>query len=120
MLVPEQHGAAELRYISGQGRKVLKRVAVTIEEPTATISGPKSVKAKEIFEVKWTGPANQRDRIAIVPAGSGNRVPGIYKNPRAGNPSKLRAPNKAGKYELRYVTGRSSKLLATQPIEVTD
>ena len=66
------------------------------------------------------GPGNQRDRIAIVPAGSGDRTPGIYKNPKAGNPSKLRAPNNPSEYELRYVTGRSNTVLARQVIGVTE
>lgn len=86
----------------------------------ATLEGPATVVMGSTFEVKWTGPDNGGDYIAIVPKGADDRVYGNYAYTRRGNPLKVIALIKSGEAELRYVTGRSGKVLARAPIQITE
>jgi Mg-chelatase subunit ChlD len=68
--------------------------------------------------VKWTGPNNDRDYIAIGEAAPGGRLYLDYKYSRDGSPLKLAAPDKAGDYEVRYILGVGNTVIARQPITV--
>jgi Ca-activated chloride channel family protein len=68
--------------------------------------------------VNWTGPNSQGDFIAVAAIGS---PPGQYiarALSAAGNPVNLFAPRDPGTYELRYVAGKGSEVLATRPLAV--
>jgi Ca-activated chloride channel family protein len=70
------------------------------------------------FEVAWQGPNNKSDYISIARPDQG---PGQYVNytyTSKGSPLKVRAPSDPGTYEVRYILGRGSKLLAKTGIEI--
>jgi len=121
VIVPETPGEAEVRYVAGRAKKVIRSEVIEIVAPNASVSGPAKVKAGSLFDVEWTGPGNPRDRVSIVPKGAAARLPGFYKQVGRldGKPAKLRAPKKPGDYELRYVT-HGGKILAMQAVEVTE
>lgn len=65
---PAQAGQAELRYVSGQGRKVLARRPITVLPPIISLAAPPEAIAGTTIEVTWTGPNNAGDYITLVPA----------------------------------------------------
>ena len=68
--------------------------------------------------MKWTGPNNDRDYIAIGETTPGGRLYLDYKYSRDGSPLKLSAPEKPGTYEVRYILGVGDTIIARQPITV--
>ena len=115
---PSDPGDYELRYVAARGTRVLARLPITIESVVAEVepSGPVNVAAR--FEVSWQGPAAEGDFISVAqptsaPGASINRTP-----VREGNPLKVVAPSDPGDYEVRYVLGRGSRLLAKAPLTV--
>ena len=82
------------------------------------MSAPATVAAGAPFEVKWTGPNNERDYIAIGETTPGGRLYLDYKYSRDGSPLKLAAPEKPGTYEVRYILGVGDTVIARQPITV--
>lgn len=60
-------GDYELRLLGAAGPyPTLARRALEIEAVTATLDAPSQVAAGSQFQVRWTGPANARDYIAIA------------------------------------------------------
>ena len=116
---PDEPGAYELRYLTGATYRTLARHAVTVTATSATLTAPDSVAAGAPFDVSWTGPDNQNDFVTIVPAGSKDDAYDDYQYTRGGPVLTLRAPDAPGDYELRYLTGASSRKLASRPIVVT-
>ncbi|MEZ4647983.1 MAG: VWA domain-containing protein [Candidatus Eisenbacteria bacterium] len=116
--VPEVPGGYSIRYHMGRTSKVLATTTLHVLPANATVSGPASVVAGTEFEVKWTGPANRGDYLAIAPAGSGPRDYVNYDYAKSGRPARIAAPIEAGEYEIRYMTASSRQILATAPIRV--
>ena len=70
------------------------------------------------FKIQWNGPNNPRDFITIVKAGAPEKHYDAYAYTSAGNPAQLRAPEQAGDYEVRYLTGQTYATLASAKIAV--
>lgn len=119
LLMPVEEGERELRYVTGQDRRVLARRTIRLRIPAATLSGPEEVAAGAAFTVEWTGPAYSGDYVTIVPKGADDAKYGSYSDVNAGSPAKLLAPKEAGDAELRYVASQGRKVLARRPIRVT-
>jgi Ca-activated chloride channel family protein len=116
---PSDPGQYEVRYILGQGNKILAKTPISIQAVTASVQPPASAPAGSSFEVSWQGPATDGDYISIALPGS---APGSYKGytyTDTGNPLKLKAPSDPGNYEVRYILGQGNKLLAKASITVT-
>jgi hypothetical protein len=117
---PDVPGAYELRYLMGATPyRTLGRLPVTVTGATASVSAPASVAAGSAFEVAWQGPDDARDFIAIVPAGAPEREYDAYEYTERGNPVELTAPETAGEYEVRYLTGQNYVTLASAAFTVT-
>ncbi|MCP5048964.1 MAG: VWA domain-containing protein [bacterium] len=116
---PDKTGKYELRYVFNHTRKVLARADITVTPVTATVEGPARASAGSAFKVKWTGPDNRADYITIVEEGASNRKFMSYGYTSHGSPARITAPDKAGTYEIRYVTGQTRKVLASTKITVT-
>ncbi|CAM2011034.1 vWA domain-containing protein [Acanthopleuribacter pedis] len=85
----------------------------------ATVSAPAEVPAGAPFEAAWTGPANPGDRLQIQAVDAAVRSRAFdTAYIEQGNPSKLRAPDQPGSYQVRYVTARSRKILAEAVVQV--
>ncbi len=117
--VPEEPGSYAIRYHQGQKRTVIATIDLEVLANAATVAGPLSVSGGSEFEVTWTGPDNSGDYITIVPAGAANRDYLSYHYTKNGTPGTLDAPLEPGKYELRYMTGRTRGTLSRSPIDVT-
>lgn len=111
-------GAAELRYMTGKGAKVLARRAVKIVLPEVTLNAPSQSIAGAVVEVTWKGPNNAGDYITIVTPETRDGLYGNYTNTNAGSPLKITAPILSGPAELRYMTGQGAKVLARRPLDI--
>jgi Mg-chelatase subunit ChlD len=119
---PETPGEYEIRYLSGQKYLTLARHPINVTSVEASLSIPNSVKAGTDVVISWTGPDNDRDFITIVKKGTEERKYGTYKytNRSKDNKLKLKAPEVAGEYEVRYLSGQKYFTLASHPLRVTN
>lgn len=115
---PDEPGAYELRYSTGQTHATLARAPLMVSAVTASIDGPDEVPAGGYFEVRWSGPGHGSDYIAVAPAGSEAGTYETWSLVSRGNPVTVRAPLAEGEYELRYCTGQSHFTLASAPLAV--
>jgi hypothetical protein len=118
ILAPVESGEVEIRYVSGQGRKVLGRRKLVVLAPNTSVTAQASVVAGAKFPVSWKGPANAGDYITVVPRGT---LDGQYRNYAEiakGSTVELTAPIDSGEAEIRYMTGAQAKVLARRPISV--
>ncbi|MCB1042045.1 MAG: VWA domain-containing protein [Acidobacteria bacterium] len=119
-LAPEVPGKYEIRYLSGEsGYPTLAAKPLLVVPVTASLSTQTPVAAGSEMTVQWEGPNNPRDFITVVAKGAAERTYKDYQYTSRGNPVKLRAPDTAGTYEIRYLTGQKYLTLASMTIEVT-
>jgi Ca-activated chloride channel family protein len=91
---------------------------IEIKAVGAAVQAQESADVATEFDVTWNGPDNKEDYITIARP---DQKPGQYinyTNTSKGSPLKVRAPSEAGTYEVRYILGRGSKLLAKTMIEI--
>ena len=115
---PSEPGTYEVRYILGRGSKLLAKTTIEIKAVTASVTAPASADMATEFAVTWQGPGNKSDYISVARP---DQRPNGYVNytyVSAGSPLKVRAPSEPGTYEVRYILGRGSKLLAKTTIEI--
>jgi Ca-activated chloride channel family protein len=117
-VAPGDVGDYELRYVHGHTRKVIGRTTVKVTPVQARVEVSPSADVATEIEVAWQGPAYKSDYISIARPDQG---PGQYVNytyTSKGSPLKVRAPSDPGTYEVRYILGRGSKLLAKTGITI--
>ena len=118
LLAPDQPGAYELRYILGVGDQVIASRPITVGTVSASVSAAAQVAAGAKFPVTWKGPNNDRDFVTIVKSGTADKLWGAYAYTKSGATLELRAPDEAGNYEIRYLTGQAYTTLAVTKITV--
>jgi len=119
LAMPARPGDYELRLCAAASPyKTLVAKPLQLLGASATVSAPASVAAGSTFEVKWTGPNNERDYIAVGETTPGGRLYLDYKYSRDGSPLKLAAPEKPGNYEVRYILGVGDTVIARQAFTV--
>lgn len=118
LLLPIMIGEAELRYMTGQGNKVLARRAITINAAIVTLAAPAEAAVNTDVSITWTGPDNPGDYITIVPKATPDGQYGKYTNTTAGSPLNVKSPMEAGEAEIRYMTGQGNKVLARIAIRI--
>lgn len=115
---PVESGEAEIRYVSGQGRKVLGRRKLVVVAPDTSVTAQASVIAGAKFQVAWKGPANAGDYITVVTRKTPDGQYGSYAETAKGATVELVAPMEPGDAEIRYMTGKQARVLARRPISV--
>jgi Ca-activated chloride channel family protein len=118
LALPVTAGDAELRYMTGDGNKVLGRRAIRIEEAKVTLQAADQVTAGTVFKVEWTGPNNPHDYVTVVPKGTPDGQYRNYTDTARGPVLDVTAPVEPGEAELRYMTGAGSRVLARRLITV--
>ena len=119
VLVPIMTGEAELRYMTGQGGKVLARRPFTITAAEISLSAPAEAAAGSAVSVTWTGPNNPGDFITVVPKGNPENQYGNYALTNKGSPLTVVAPKETGDAEVRYMSGQGNKVLSRRGIRIT-
>jgi hypothetical protein len=116
LVAPPKPGEYEIRLLSADSPyPTLARRALRIDAVEATLDAPGQVGAGAKFSVKWTGPNNERDYIAI---GNAARPYLNYEYTKAGSPLDLTAPDEPGQYELRYFLGAGDVIIGKRPLVV--
>jgi hypothetical protein len=116
LVAPPKAGEYEIRLLAADSPyPTLARRALRIDAVQATVDAPAQVAAGAKFSVKWTGPNNDRDYIAI---GNAARPYLGYEYTKAGSPLDLTAPDEPGQYEVRYFLGAGDVLIGKKPIVV--
>jgi hypothetical protein len=117
---PDAPGPYEIRYLMGQAPyRTLGSRPLTVGNTNAGIEAPAAVTAGSRVSFTWTGPDNAQDFITIVPKNAPDQDYGRYVYTNAGSPAEMLAPEVAGEYEFRYLTGQSNLVLARAPFTVT-
>lgn len=120
VLVPIEPGEAELRYMTGQGSKVLTRRALRVVAAKISLEAPAEGVAGLPVSITWTGPNHSGDYITIVAKGARDGHYAAYTNTTAGSPMKIAAPKETGEAEVRYMSGQGSKVLARRTITIVE
>jgi Ca-activated chloride channel homolog len=118
LLMPIMAGGAQLRYMTGQGGRVLNRRPITIVAAEVTLSAPSEGGAGTTVSVMWTGPNNSGDYITVVVKDTPDGQYGDYTATEKGSPLSVKLPKEAGDAEVRYMSGQGNKVLARIPIKV--
>ncbi|MFT3869902.1 MAG: hypothetical protein QM715_15740 [Nibricoccus sp.] len=118
VLVPIEPGEAELRYMTGQGAKVLARRGLQVIAAKVSLDAPSEIVAGAPVSVAWSGPNHGGDYITIVAKSARDGQYAAYANTTAGSPLKISAPKETGEVEVRYMSGQGSKVLARRTITI--
>lgn len=114
--VPATPGDYEIRMLGAASPyATLAKQPLTATAVAASLDAPAQGAAGANVVVKWTGPANERDYIAI---GNAERPYIVYEYTRNGSPVTIRAPDADGDYELRYFLGNGDKVIATRKLTI--
>lgn len=121
LLAPDYPGIYQVRYVTSQSKLILAETTLKITDVEAELTVLKWVGAGKDFEVKFSGPRNKLDVIALVDYEDPNLPKRIqYKPVGAGSAVYLTAPVKNGLYEVRYLMGKSQRILAKAWIRIRD
>lgn len=114
--VPAAAGDYEIRLLGAESPyPTLTRLPLKANTVTVKLEAPDRVAAGSNIQVKWTGPNNERDYVAI---GSASQRYIVYEYTRNANPVTLEVPDAAGEYELRYFLGVDDKVVGTRKLIV--
>lgn len=120
---PGAPGEYDIRYVvEGQPqRRIMTTAPLTVSEAPAALTAPRTARKGETLSITWTGPNRQGDYVDLVPKGFTNTSGELsYFYTSIGPSGALKAPDKAGDYEIRYVLeapgGR--RILATAPLKI--
>ncbi|MDN3638784.1 VWA domain-containing protein [Simiduia curdlanivorans] len=117
LLAPSVEGNYEIRLLAPSSPyATLAKTALVLVQAKASIEAPSSVAAGANFELRWSGPNNTRDYLAI---GNTEQDYITYQYTNKGSPLSFIAPDKPGQYELRYFLASGDTVIARKPIDVT-
>jgi len=116
--VPAEAGSYELRYVSGDGDRVLWSEPLEVTGVEVAVSAPAVVTHGERFEVSWTGPDAVGDFVTIVRPRTPEDRYTSWAYTSEGSPTSLPAPLDPGVWQVRYVSGPTGEILATQEVTV--
>lgn len=120
LMPPAEPGEYELRYVLNERERIIASRPITVTASAASVSGPASVMAGDTITIKASGPEGSGHWIGFAPAGSDAGSYRDYMRPQGAiTEGTLMAPTEAGEYELRYVLNEREKVIASQPIKVT-
>ncbi len=118
MTAPATAGQYELRYLTGRGYKTIGKTSLTVTDASASVQFKSPANIGQQLAVTWTGPANEREYITVVPAGTRDGQYNQYTYVSEGNPLQLQLPEKPGDYEIRYMTANAERVLARAPLQI--
>jgi len=119
LLMPEEPGTYQLRYLTGQTYSVLARSPLTVTPVDASVAGPQTAEARSVVSVRWEGPDNPQDYVIIQPVGAQPSASGPYAYTQRGPELRITVPEAPGEYEYRYLTGQTQRQLASLRLTVT-
>lgn len=118
VMAPIEPGAAEIRYMSGQGARVLARREIALVAARITLRPPGRAAAGTGVAIEWTGPSHAGDYLTVVPKGAKDGAMFRMTNTTAGSPAKVDVPKERGVVEVRYMSGQGNRVLARAEFEL--
>ncbi|MFV1996340.1 MAG: hypothetical protein ACC661_12960, partial [Verrucomicrobiales bacterium] len=115
---PETPGDYDYLYLVGRTKQVLATASLTVVDPKISLKAPTQASPEERIVIEWTGPNHPHDRIAIAAKGADGKIIEVYKYARNGSPQELVVPKQPGAYEIRYLLGRSYRVITSLPLSV--
>lgn len=109
----------DLQELSAEGSDAGTLPAAAASEPEAELQFSDTVPMASQFEVAWSGPGANEDSISVARPG---QPPGAYlalTRIRGPVPVQIWAPSEPGEFEVRYLHGRPTKVLAAAKLTVT-
>ena len=120
VIVPDVPGVYEIRYVTGRTLQTLARHSFVVLPARASLAAPITLEASQVFETHWIGPNHVNDVVALVNPDAIGGALQSFAYTRRGNPVKIKAPEKPGTYEIRYLTGGSRLSLSSIDVEVVE
>jgi Ca-activated chloride channel family protein len=114
---PMEAGDGEIRYMSGQSRRVLGRRSIKILPADVTLAARDEVVAGAAVEITWKGPNNRNDYLTVVAKTVPDGGRGAIAYTGQGSPLKVTAPGDVGPGEIRYMSGQGDLVLARRAIK---
>jgi Ca-activated chloride channel family protein len=118
LTAPGVPGLYERRYVLNADKSTLASLPLEIVEAEMGISGPATVRVGENVDITWPGEINPRDMVVIVPAGADANITAGYIRTDGRSEARMKAPDTAGLYEIRYILNKGGRVLASAPLEV--
>jgi len=113
---PDKPGAYEIVYQDAGTGRIVARAPIEVTPARATLEAVETITIGGTVEVAWTGPNNPGDFITIVPPAAARADYRDFAGTADGSPAKVRVPDRAGTYEIRYVTGQQNEILARRTV----
>ncbi len=119
LMAPDDPGQYEVRYFLGAGDVIIGKRPIVVGSVTASVTAPSTAAAGSKIKITWQGPNNPLDFVTIVKAGAPDKTYAAYEYSSKGSPVEMRAPDAAGEYEVRYLTGQTYATLGSAKMTVT-
>jgi Ca-activated chloride channel family protein len=113
-------GEYEVRYISGQSNEIWSSQIIKLVMPSISLDAIESAQVGSEVVVDWQGPANRSDYISVAELGSEGEEYLNYKYVRQGTELSVRAPDRPGRYEIRYISAQNKFIWAETEIEIVE
>jgi hypothetical protein len=97
---------------------LLCSVAPASADEAVTLDAPGETPADSSVSVRWTGPRERHDSIDLVEVNAPDGASPVVSRNLTVNPVHVRAPEKPGAYELRYVSYKARKTLGRRSLTV--
>lgn len=120
LLLPDELGNYEVRYVLNTSKRVLASAPITLEGVTASLALQNRPVPNGKIIVAWTGPDNRGDYVTVVAQGAAPNAYKAYARTSSGATLTLEAPAEAGQYEIRYVVDQSKRVLTSIPLELNE
>jgi Ca-activated chloride channel family protein len=117
---PLEPGTYRARYLLGPIRATATVRSLNLFEILARLEVPDTVAVGERVEIRWEGPAEPHDFLALAEPGAPDEAYGPWSPAQGGSPTTLEAPPTAGTWEVRYVDGASGEILARAELVVEE
>jgi Ca-activated chloride channel family protein len=118
LTAPKETGDYELRYVRATDGEILARAQFAVTAVGISLDVPAVVDAGTRFEAGWRGTPGAGDFIAVARSQWGPKRHLDWSFTDLGSPISLAAPFDAGRYEVRYVSGETGRIIDRREIEV--
>lgn len=115
---PIEPGPAEVRYMSGQGARVLSRRELVVVPARISLQPPARAGAGTSVSLPWTGPGHAGDYLTVVPRVAKDGAMYRMTSTAGGSPARVDLPPERGPAEVRYMSGQGNRVLARAPIDL--
>lgn len=116
---PDEAGRYVLRYHLAGDYRVIATKPLEVSDVTATLELAPSSPVGTSVTVKWTGPNNAGDFIAIDKRDAPDRTYGPYAYTEKGSPATIAAPDQPGEYLVRYHMASTYRVIGAAPLVLT-